>query len=239
MRVAVVEAVHEHQHSGVRDLGDVDLRRRRDAVLPPEVEDAGEARGERCGIAQLRGERAVERAPARHARRGARRLRVDVEQIVGAALDPPGVAGREEIGDLIGRHGEHAGEIPAGEREDAGLPRVVGAQQQVRVADGGDVLLGDVVEPGDALRRRDERGRRAGDAVLGEDAVVVGRAGEALGEVGAHLLGELTAGDLAPAEAECIVAVPGRPVDELVRELVVVLQPVHELHGLTRAGATW
>ena len=92
-----------------------------------------------------------------------------------AALDPPGVAGRDQVGDLIGRDGEHAGQIPAGEREDAGLPRVVGAEQEVRIADGGHVLLGDVVEPGDAPRRRDERGRRAGDAVLGEDAVVVGR----------------------------------------------------------------
>ena len=35
-----------------------------------------------------------------------------------------------------------------------------------------------------------------------------------------------------PRNGNASSAVPGRPVDELVRELVVVLQPVDELHGL-------
>src|SRR3546814_18797874 len=75
-------------------------------------------------------------------------------------------------------------------------------------------------------------GRGAGDAVLGEDAVEVGRAGETLGEVGADLLGQLAPRDLAPAESVMVVAVPCRPVHELIGELVMVLQPVHALDRL-------
>src|SRR3546814_833103 len=155
-----------------------------------------------------------------------------VEQIVRPALDPPRVTGGEQVGDLIGRDGEHAGEVPTGEGEDAGLPSVVRAEEYMRVADGRHLRLGDLVEPSDPPRRRDERGRGAGDAVLGEDAVEVGRAGETLGEVGADLLGQLAPRDLAPAESVMVVAVPCRPVHELIGELVMVLQPVHELDRL-------
>src|SRR3546814_2928519 len=54
-----------------------------------------------------------------------------VEQIVRPALDPPRVTGGEQVGDLIGRDGEHAGEVPTGEGEDAGLPSVRSEERRV------------------------------------------------------------------------------------------------------------
>ena len=232
LRITLVETVHQHEHPGVGDLGDVDLGRGGDAVPPAQFEHLTEPRREGLGVVELRGEGPVERAGAWHPRRRSGRLGGHVEQVVCAALDPPGVSGCDEVGDLVGRHGEHPGEIPARQGEHARLPRVVRAQQQVRVADRGHVGFGDVVEAREAARRGDEGGRRARDAVLREDPVVVRGARETLGELRPHEFGEVAAGDLGPAEAVLIVGVPGRPVHQLVGELVVVLQSVHELHRL-------
>ena len=65
----VVESVHEHEHAVVGDLGNIDLRRGGDAVPAPQVDDLRQARGERLLVGELRRKRAVQRPPARHARR--------------------------------------------------------------------------------------------------------------------------------------------------------------------------
>ena len=76
--------------------------------------------------------------------------RVDVDEVVRAALDPAGVARRDEVAHLIGGDGEHAGQVPPRQGEDARLPGVVLGQQQVGVADVGhivSVISSSVVKP--------------------------------------------------------------------------------------------
>ena len=58
------------------------------------------------------------------------------------------------------------------------------------------------------------------------------RAGQPVVEVGAHAFAELTAGQRLAAVGEGVVAVAGREVHELVGELVVVLERVHERGGI-------
>ena len=87
----------------------------------------------------------------------------------------------------------------------------------------------------------DDRGGGAGDAVRGEHEVVrSGVAGEVAAHVVAHGVAEVAAGDLGAVVGEQVVAVALRPVQQLVGQLVVVLQRVHQRGGVdadVQAGA--
>ncbi len=125
--------------------------------------------------------------------------------------------------------GEHPRQVPTGQGEHAGLERVVHRQQQVDALDPLHVLVGHGVRVGDPEDGADRRCGRAGDAVGGERPVVgdVG-SGERRGELAADADGQLAACDLLPAVGEHVVAMAGGEVHELMGELVVVLQRVHE-----------
>ena len=151
------------------------------------------------------------------------------EQVVATAVDPPGVAVGEQRRDRLAGQRQHAGEVPAGEREDPRLERVEPGEQQVGAADGGDIVIGEGVEIAQPQGCADHAGRRRGDPVRREDRVVrAGRAGERVDELAPDTHGQVSPADLLTAEVEEVVAVQVGEVDQLVGHLVVVLQRVDE-----------
>jgi hypothetical protein len=83
-------------------------------------------------VGELVGQRAVE-AAARGIRPRASRA-VDAAQVVRAAVDPARVAVGDQVGDRGRVDASASRQVPAREREDAGLERVEHRQQQVDVA---------------------------------------------------------------------------------------------------------
>ncbi len=165
---------------------------------------------------------------------------VVAHEVVGATLDPAGIAVLDQRCHLRTLQGQCADEVPAGECEHAWLPSVVLAEQKVGVADLAGDGVGDVVEIRDADRRGDDGRGRAGDAVRREEGVVgAGVGGERLAHGLADVFGELMAVVDLSAELVLIVAMHRREVHEFVGELVVVLHRVDQggvvdpdVHGL-------
>lgn len=134
----------------------------------------------------------------------------------------------QQVGDVARRQGEHAAQVPPGQREHTRLQRIEHRQQQMRTANAVDVVV-DVVEIGVPQRRGDHSRCGASDSVRRKDAVVrCRRAGQRFGEVGADPRAERFAGDLVALVGVDVVLVAVRPVHELVGQFVVVLQRVHQ-----------
>ena len=133
-------------------LGDLEQGRLGDAVAGAQGEDAAQAAGERVLVGELLGQRAVERAT--HGDPGGRLGRVGrhAHEVVRAAVDPAGVGVTHEVLDARGVERQRTGEVPAGEGEDTGLEGVVAGEEQVGTAYALDVLVGHLVEVGDADR---------------------------------------------------------------------------------------
>jgi hypothetical protein len=94
--------------------------------------------------------------------------RVDVGEIVGAALDPTGVAFGDERSDGVMRERQRTDEIPAGEREDARLEGVVHREEQVDALDPLLLLVGPGPKVADSKGRGNDANGGAGDAVGGK-----------------------------------------------------------------------
>ena len=87
-----------------------------------------------AGSASCAGRRPVEAGGAGQCRRLLAAVGAVVHEVVRAAVYPPGVPVGDQLAEHRGVQGECAAEVPSGQGEHAGLPRVEHGQQEVRPA---------------------------------------------------------------------------------------------------------
>ena len=219
------QLVDHHQQPRRLHIGNHDLLARGDVVGPPHAEDALELAGEGAGVAQLLDQAAVERACLGQAFGGHVGLGREVGQVIGAAMQPAGVAVAHQVFDLCGLQGQGTDQVPAGEGEHARLHGVEHHQQDMQALDLLDLGRADGVQVADAQRGGNDAGGGAGHPV-GDELEVVGRvfAGQPLVHFLADVLTQDAAGQRLAAVVVMVVGVQRPEVHQLQGQLVVVLQ---------------
>ncbi len=121
---------------------------------------------------------------------------------------------------------------PAGEREHAGLERVVEREQQVQTFDLLDLTSGELVDIANAQRGRDDcRLSCSLHAVAELQVVGLALVQETRVHLGTHGVADLLAGPLLAAERKPFVSVRAEMRDAH-RQLVVILQGVDQARGI-------